>query len=187
MDDNELISRVRAGDSEAYAPLVRRYQADIVRFCWSMLGNTSESEDAAQDVFVKAYHSIKKFRGDASFLTWLYRIASNHCLDLLRSRSRRKTESWDALVEEKGEQIEALITIPDESLNIENQDLARRVLATLPDDYRNVLILREMQELSYEEIARVLNCSLDSVKARLSRARQDFAEKLRHFLRSADV
>lgn len=188
MDDAELINRIGSGDKESYAPLVRRYHVDIIRFCLSMLSNPTEAEDAAQEVFIKAFHALKSFRGDCAFPTWLHRVASNHCLDLLRKRSRQKTESWDALLEEQGEKLESLFAASmDETSSLENTELVRCVLAVLPNDQRNVLVLRELQGFRYEEIATILDCSLDAVKARLARARQNFLEKLRHFLTSANV
>jgi RNA polymerase sigma-70 factor (ECF subfamily) len=148
-----------------------------------MLGDPILADDAAQDVFVKVYHSLSKFRGDAAFSTWLHRIASNHCLDLLRQKKRQKTESWDALVEKEGEAIERLLAAPPETgATLENADLVRRALACLTPDYREILVLRETQGFSYEELTKILDCSLDAVKARLARARHQLEEKLRHFL-----
>lgn len=133
------------------------------------------AEDAAQEAFIKAYHSLDRFKGDSSFSTWLYRIAANHCKDLLRKRARQKTEPLEAVVQEMGERLEE---------GRENADLIERMLAAIPEDYRAVLILRETEGMSYQEIAQTLNISVDAVKARLKRARAEIA---RHFSASKNV
>jgi RNA polymerase sigma-70 factor (ECF subfamily) len=182
MGDAELIEAVRNGDSRAFAPLVRNYEARIRRLCYSYLLEMSEADDAAQDVFIKAYEGLAQFRENVSFVAWLSRIATNHCLDLLRKRSRRKTDSLDALIDAKGDPTVA--PEPDLARDQEaasNQQIAKKVLEQLPPNYREVLVLRELDGLSYEEIAQVLNCSLDAVKARLKRARAELQEKARHY------
>lgn len=173
---------VQAGQKEAFEHIVRKYQAKVLGLCASLLSDTAGAEDAAQDIFIKAYQSINQFHGGSSFFTWLYRVAFNHCQDLLRKRNRRPTESWDELVERHGEKIEKLLASPFDPVSDshdETSDLVERVLSALPHDYRAILILREVQSLNYQEIAEVLNCSLDAVKARLRRARQTLAAKLR--------
>ena len=161
---------------------MRIYQAKVLRLCASLLSDAALAEDAAQDIFLKAYQALGSFRGEASFSTWLYRIAANHCKDLLRKRAREKTESWDALVEEQGEPLQALLAGPeDDEPAIAKTELVDRVLSHLPPDYRLILTLREVQGLSYQELADTLNCSVDAVKARLRRARQALQEHLRHF------
>jgi RNA polymerase sigma-70 factor (ECF subfamily) len=183
MDEAELITRVQTGDKEAFADIIRAHHAWVLGLCAVTLADHALAEDATQEVFLKAYKSISRFRGGSSFSTWLHRIAANHCLDLLRSQSRRKTQSWDELVEAEGEGIHRLLSAPpDEGRAQEDADLVKRVLACLPPEYQMVLTLREVQGLSYEEIAAAMACSLDSVKARLRRARQDFTDHLRHFL-----
>ncbi len=171
--DLDLVRSVLSGNKEAYAGLIRANMDHIYTFCLSLLSNPTEAEDAAQDVFVKAYRSLPGFKGNSRFSTWLTRIAYNHCMDLLRKKARHKTESWDALVEQQGG--EKMTGRPaDEGAAAaakEKAALAHRLLSRLPDDYRTILTLRETQELSYEEIMRVMDCSLDSVKARLRRAR----------------
>jgi RNA polymerase sigma-70 factor (ECF subfamily) len=167
---------------------VRKYQGKVLQLCVSTLSDPHEAEDAAQEIFIKAYQSLDKFRGASSFSTWLYRIAANHCTDLLRQRSRRRTESWEALVEKEGDRLVKLLAAPPDSrLTPEDTDLVNRVLTCLSSEHRMILTLREVQGLSYQEIAAVMQCSLDSVKARLRRARQDFQDKLRHFLGSGNV
>jgi len=187
LSERELVDWARAGDREAFAELVRRHHVRVLGFCRSMLGDATSAEDAAQEVFIKAFRSIDGFRGGSAFYTWLHRIAVRHCLDLLRGEARRKTRSWDALLEAEGDKVSALLSQPDSSRTLEDRDLAARLLAALPPEYRAVLSLREMQGLSYEEIAETMGCTVDSVKARLQRARRDLTERLRHFLGPRDV
>ena len=187
-NDAEIIQAVLGGDREAYAGLVRAYQGLVIRFCLSFLSNMAEAEDAAQDVFVKAYRALPSFRGSSSFSTWIYRIASNHCKDVLRKRVRQKTESWEALVEREGEKIEHFFSSTDQTeLSPEQTELALSLLNDLPLKYKSIIILREVEGLSYEEIARVENCSLDSVKARLRRARAELRERARHLFKRESV
>lgn len=186
IEDRELVERVRAGEKEAYAALVRRHQDKVRGLCLSMLGSLSAAEDAAQDVFVKAYERLAAFRGEAAFSTWLYRIASNHCLDLLRSEARRKSDSWDALLEDQGARVKSLFSEKPQR-RLEDADLIGRVLAQLPPRYRAILTLREAEGLNYKEIAECLGCSVDGVKAGLRRARLALREKARHFLKAENV
>jgi RNA polymerase sigma-70 factor (ECF subfamily) len=153
-----------------------------------MLGERSSAEDAAQDAFIKAYRSLEGFKGGASFSTWLYRIAANRCLDLLRRRAREKSESLEVLLERESAALRDLLPqSPDAALAVERADLAERVLGHLPPDYRLILTLREVQGLSYRELSSALGCSLDAVKARLKRARKTLEGALRHFLEPGNV
>jgi len=171
--DLELVGRIRSGERDAYAELVRRHHPAVMSLCLSMLRDRSSAEDAAQEAFLKAYRSLDRFRDDASFSTWMYRIASNHCLDVLRSRSREKTDSLDAILEvEDGDVGPRLPSTPDPTAALEDADLVERALKRLPPEYRLILTLREVQGLDYRELADTLGCSLDAVKSRLKRARQ---------------
>jgi RNA polymerase sigma-70 factor (ECF subfamily) len=187
LPDREIIERVRAGHRDEFAELVRRHHARVLGLCVSMLGDEALAEDAAQEAFLKAYASLEGFRSDASFSTWLYRIAANRCLDLRRLRSRRPAESLDALVEQESPRLRSLLGDPGRGKAAEAADLVRRVLDALPEDYRLILTLREMQGLDYKELMEALDCSMDSVKARLRRARLSFQEKLRHITEADGV
>jgi len=129
---------------------------------------------------------LKAFRGDASFSTWLYRLTANTCFDVLRKKSREKSESWDALVDRAGDQALGLLSAEDPPLDAprsEESAAAHAALASLPAPYRAALTLRELQGLSYAEMAQTLGCSLDAVKARLRRARAELQEEARHLMR----
>lgn len=161
-----------------FETLLTEHQDRVFRLCASMLGNRRDAEDAAQEVFLKAYQNLSRFKGESAVGTWLHRIAANHCLDLLRKRARRPSEP---LTEELGQKL--FSKGPD----LEALDLANRALSELPEDYRLALTLRELQGFTYEEIAEITESSLDSVKARLRRAREQMADRLRHFLKDSDV
>jgi RNA polymerase sigma-70 factor (ECF subfamily) len=182
--DNEaaIMAAVLDGDTEAFGELVRSCQARVRLACLTRLGSRAEADDAAQEVFVKAFQALPSFKKESSFLTWILRIAENHCLDLLRTRTRRRTESLEALLEEKGQALEGLLSRHDETsrsvhYSPEDLDLLGRLFAALDENDREILILREVDELSYEDISRRLACSLDAVKGRLKRARQNLIDK----------
>ncbi len=182
-DDRDLISEILKGNQDLYSEIVRRYQVPVIQLCRSMIGDHQEAEDLAQEVFVKSFYSLSKFKGQSAFYTWLYRIAANHCKDSLRKKARRPEESWEGLIEKRGPEIESLLSAHTPAAQtFENQELISRVLASLPEQYREILNLREVQGLTYGELTEVLKCSLDGVKGRLKRAREDFRSRLRHFL-----
>ncbi|MDD5085241.1 MAG: sigma-70 family RNA polymerase sigma factor [Candidatus Omnitrophica bacterium] len=182
IEDIEVILDILAGNRNAYSEIVRKYEARVRGYCLAMLSNPTLAQDAAQDIFIKAYQALDKFRAGSSFSTWLYRIAANHCVDVLRKASRRKTESWEALLEREGEKVEALfISSQNTERAAENNELITKILSYLPERHRTIIVLREVQRLSYEELAEVLKCSIDAVKARLRRARRELESKLRHF------
>jgi RNA polymerase sigma-70 factor (ECF subfamily) len=186
-EEKEIIEAVVSGDLEAFSALVRAHQTRVRLSCLIYLGNKEEADDAAQDVFVKAFKGITGFKGEASFETWLLRIADNHCRDILRTRKSRRMTSLDALLAENGDAMEGLLTRtcrPGETpvYSSDDLELLGRLFSALPQEDREVLALREGENLPYEEIAQRLSCSLDAVKGRLKRARAALSEKCRHFL-----
>lgn len=170
MEENELILACQRGDQDAFEQLVGAYERRVYSLCYRMCGNAPDAEEAAQDTFLALWRGIRGFRGDAAFSTWLYRLASNACLDLLRRR-RGETVSlddeethWDAV--DPGEQ-------PQERVErSERQETLRRALASLPEEYRAALLLREAEGLRYEEIAEALGIELGTVKSRICRGRR---------------
>ncbi|MCB4756950.1 MAG: RNA polymerase sigma factor [Elusimicrobia bacterium] len=184
MEDFEIINEILSGNQDAYGILVRRYHLKVMGFCLSILKNRTESDDAAQEIFLKAFKGLASFQGESAFSTWLYRIAYNHCMNVQKSRQRHRLESLDALLERgNGEIGEDRIT--SASLG-EESDLVQKALFSLPEDYRAVLNLR-LRGLNYKEISLALNISLDTVKARLKRSRQSLREKFGHFLSNQNV
>ena len=185
--EQKIIEAVLSGDAEAYAPLVRAYQARVRLACLVYLGNKDEADDAAQDIFLKAFNGLEGFKAEASFQTWLLRIADNHCRDLIRSRKRQPTQSLDALLAENGEAVEALLSRTGPShepppFSSQDLELLGQLFSALPSEDREILAMREAEMLSYEDIARKLHTSLDAVKGRLKRARASLIEKCQNIL-----
>lgn len=178
-EDREIIDSVLDGDSEAYSELVLRYQDRVLGFCYSMLYVRAEAEDAAQEVFIKVYRSLGDFRGDSAFSTWLYRIAFNHCASLRKRAARRNTESFDAMTDQRREE---LLSAPGSVSDAQpGEDLAAGAMLALPEAYRAAMAMR-LEGEDYKAIAGSLGISVDSVKARLRRARVILRARLRHFL-----
>lgn len=171
-----VIQSVLDGDVNAFETLVKEYEKNVYNLALRMTGNSEDAADMSQEAFIKAYNSLSSFRGDSKFSVWLYRIVSNVCLDYLRSRTRKPTVSL-ATENDDGEEVE--LDIADESQSPEllldrslTRDAVRRGLAALPPDHREILLLREIQGLSYEEIAAALGLEAGTVKSRIFRARK---------------
>lgn len=174
--ENAIVHRVQRGDVNAFELLMSEYEKNVYSIALRMTGNSEDAADMTQEAFIKAYNSIAAFRGDSKFSVWLYRIVSNVCLDFIRARNRRPTVSLSA-EDDDGE--ETQLDITDESQSPEvllerglTRDAVRRGLNTLPPDFRQILLLREIQGLSYEEIARALGLEAGTVKSRIFRARK---------------
>ncbi len=184
--DGELARLAAGGDDRAFAELVRRHAPHVRALCEATLRGPAEADDAAQEAFLKAHRALGRFSGESSFGTWLHRIAVNHCLDLLRASARRRSDSLDSLLESDASALGAALSEPSSAKALEDRDTVDRLLARLNPDQRLALTLRETEGLSYEEIAKVMGCSLDSVKARLKRARAELLEMSRH-LSDSDI
>lgn len=179
-DDTDLISRFNSGEVSAFEELVVKYQDMIYNLCRYMLRNVHDAEDAAQDVFFKAYRNLKDFKPEASFYTWLYRIGINTCLDY-----RRKSFSASSFLQALSGGItspsdQSLFDTTPEKLHElnETRKSIEFALTKMPEKLRAVIVLREIEELSYEEIAEVLEISMGTVKSRISRAREMLREIL---------
>jgi len=163
-DDVELVAACAAGRPEAFRELLARYRRSAVTLAYQMLGNAEDAEDVAQEAFVRIFQAIPRFRGQAAFPTWLYRIVTNLCLG--SRRRRRVTVGLDAVREP---------TAADSpSRSVPEGLLARQVMAAMPADRRAILLLREQEGLSYREIAEALGLPLGTVRSRLSKARTAF-------------
>ena len=172
----QIVQRVLQGDVNAFEKLVLEYEKSVYAITQRMTGNAEDAADMTQETFIKAYNSLSSFRGDSKFSVWLYRIATNVCLDFLRSRSRKPTVSL-SVEDDDGEEVE--LDIADESQSPERllergltRDAVRRGLNARSPEYRQILLLREIQGLSYEEIADVLTLEVGTVKSRIFRARK---------------
>lgn len=180
--DDILISRSKNGDLEAFELLVKRYENKVYTVAYRFLGNHADASDLAQEAFLRLYQSLSGFRGESGFMTWMYRITANVCRDELRRRQKYQVISLDA--EDVNNQNNTMSQLPgrdptpEEALeNKEFNELIQQCLLSLSEEHRLVLIMREIQDMSYEEIADVLKCSLGTVKSRLNRARMAFREK----------
>ena len=173
MEERELIIRCQQGDEAAFEALIRLHEKKVYALCRRMCRSEDDALEAAQDAFLAVWRGIGSFRADAAFSTWLYRLATNACLDLLRREKRRaETVSLD---DEEGAPPEPADAAPqpEEALErAETQRMVRAALLALPDDYREVLLLRETEQLSYAEIAEITGLELGTVKSRISRARR---------------
>lgn len=171
MSEQELILRVQEGDETAFESLIRLYEKKVYTLCRRMCANEEDAQEAAQDTFLAVWRSAGSFRQEASFSTWLYRLATNACIDLLRRNKR----SGGSMSLDDGENAIDLIDpqpLPQQELERqETQRLIEEGLRALPEDYRSILLLREVQGLSYAEIAEVTCMELGTVKSRISRGR----------------
>ncbi len=185
-EDIALITNFLKGDRVSFDRLVLKYQDQILNLCVQTVGNYADGEDAAQETFVKVYKNLNKFKGEALFSTWLYRIAVNTCKNRRRSwwnRLKRTAVRLDKPIEtEEGEhtyEIGDTSFSPIKELErLQIADCVKKALDTLPEKHKELIILRDIQELSYEEIETVLGISIGTVKSRLSRARIAMKEKL---------
>ena len=178
-DAPRFLDRLRAGDAPAFEELVMTYQHRVFGVALRMLGNRAEAEEVAQEAFVRAHRALGDFRGDAKLSTWLYAITSRLCLNRLASGERRMArQGEDALL-----RLSDAGPRPDAVLERRELETALgRAIAELPEDRRIVVVLRDLEGLSYEEIAQVLELELGTVRSRLHRARADLKEKLERFL-----
>ena len=171
MNEKELLLRMQGGDESAFEALVRLYEKKVYTLCRRMCGNDEDAQEAAQDAFLALWRSAKSFRGDASLSTWLYRLAANACIDLLR-RNKRGGERVSLDDEETTFELVDERPLPEQALERkETQRLIEEGLAALPEDYRAILLLREAEGLSYAEIAETMRMELGTVKSRISRGR----------------
>ncbi len=173
--ENEIIRSVLRGNVNDFEKLVTAYEKNVYSLALRMVGDPEDAADMTQETFIKAYRSLSSFRGDSKFSSWLYRIASNVCLDFLRSRSRHPQVSLSSSDEDDRTAFE----LPDMSRNPEEQlmkklgmEAVRRGLEQLPEQQRQILVLRELGGLSYAELAQTLGLEEGTVKSRIFRARK---------------
>ena len=178
MNERELIARLQKRDEAAFEELIRQYEKKVYTLCFRMCGNSEDAEEAAQDAFLALWRGIDRFRQESSLSTWIYRLATNACIDTLR---RRKKQSGSVSLDDEELFVDAVDTSPQPQETVEHretQKLLQEGLSALPEEYRKVLILREIEGLSYTEIAESAAIELGTVKSRISRGRS----LLRNFL-----
>lgn len=178
MNERELIARLQKRDEAAFEELIRQYEKKVYTLCFRMCGNSEDAEEAAQDAFLALWRGIDRFRQESSLSTWIYRLATNACIDTLR---RRKKQSGSVSLDDEELFVDAVDTSPQPQETVEHreaQKLLQEGLSALLEEYRKVLILREIEGLSYTEIAESASIELGTVKSRISRGRS----LLRNFL-----
>ena len=175
MDERALIRQIMDGDHEAFAQLVEKYEKPVYQLCLRMCGNAEDAADLAQESFIKAWRGLQFYKFESAFSTWLYRLTSNVCIDFLRRQKRRPTVSLTVGQEEdSGAELEIEDVQPQPEEQVVHREVRREVaaaMAQLEDDFRMILTLRVIDELSYEEIADIMDMKIGTVKSRLARAR----------------
>lgn len=185
--DRQLVARAQRGDKQAFELLVEKYQRKLARLLSRFIRDPAEVEDVTQEAFIKAYRALPAFRGDSAFYTWLYRIGINTAKNYLMAMGRRAPTSTEVEAEEaegfeEGEQLRDINT--PESLLLSNE-IAKTVNATiegLPEELRTAIQMREIEGMSYEDIAKAMDCPIGTVRSRIFRAREAIAEQLRPLL-----
>ena len=182
--DQQLVERAQAGDKKAFELLVIKYQRKVERLLSRIIRDHAEVEDISQEAFIKAYRALANFRGDSAFYTWLYRIAINTAKNYLVSKGRRAptTTEFDAEEAEGFEDATGLrdVATPEaELMSKQIGEIVNRTIDNLPEELRTAITLREIDGLSYEEIAQIMDCPIGTVRSRIFRAREAVAEQLR--------
>jgi RNA polymerase sigma-70 factor (ECF subfamily) len=187
--DLQLVQRVQHGDKRAFGLLVEKYQRRISRLLARMIANTADIDDVVQEAFIKAYRALPGFRGESAFYTWLYRIAINTAKNHFAAQGRRVTADGSLDVDSP-ESLDDAVQLSDGSTPeavVQSRQLGEalnRAIESLPEDLRSAIVLRELEGLSYDEIAEAMNCPVGTVRSRIFRAREAIAEQLRPMLDS---
>ena len=193
MDEKKLVARAQEGDRLAFEALVRQYQRRVFRVAMGMLRNEDDALEVAQEAFIKAYQNLSRFKGDSAFYTWLHRITSNLCIDLIRRRRGEAVEYDDGIlrdaIEEEGSDLAPTgpIAPPRAVLDRELGEKLQEALDGLSDAHRQIIVLREIDGLSYEEIAETLGIKKGTVMSRLFHARKNVQAHLRAYLTPEEI
>jgi RNA polymerase sigma-70 factor (ECF subfamily) len=182
--DNEIIERTLGGEPEAFNQLVRRWERHIFGLAFRMLGRDEEARDICQETFLSAYRNLSKFRGDAKFSSWLYRIALNCCHTRLRQRGNNDLSLEQQLEDQGFEPANTIENLNDDLERGQIADLVKRALAGLPPEMRQVIIMKEYQDLKFHEIAEILGIPISTVKTRVYTGLNQLKQRLSH-LKSA--
>jgi RNA polymerase sigma-70 factor (ECF subfamily) len=186
ISSEDLMTRIAEGDEDAFEILVNRYQTSVLNLIYRFIGDRTQAKDLAQEVFLRVWQAAKSYEPKAKFTTWIYRIATNLCFNELRSARRKR---WFQFLRSDGDrEIQAEEDFPDSSPSPEDLLLARErsrritgALQTLPENQRMAIILKRYDDLSYEEIARIMSCSVSAIESLLVRAKKTLQEKLKNF------
>ncbi len=185
--DRQLVARAQSGDKLAFGLLVEKYQRKLARLLSRFIRDPAEVEDVTQEAFIKAYRALPAFRGDSAFYTWLYRIGINTAKNYLMAMGRRAPTSTEVEAEEaegfdEGEQLRDINTPESVLLSNEIAATVNSTIEQLPEELRTAIQMREIEGMSYEDIAKAMNCPIGTVRSRIFRAREAIAEQLRPLL-----
>ncbi|MEA3194543.1 MAG: polymerase sigma-70 factor, subfamily [Betaproteobacteria bacterium] len=185
--DRQLVTRAQQGDKQAFNLLVEKYQRKLARLLSRFIRDPAEVEDVTQEAFIKAYRALPAFRGDSAFYTWLYRIGINTAKNYLMAMGRRaptstEVEAEDAEGFEEGEQLRDINTPESLLLSNEIAETVNSTIEELPEELRRAIQMRELEGMSYEDIAQAMDCPIGTVRSRIFRAREAIAERLRPLL-----
>jgi RNA polymerase sigma-70 factor (ECF subfamily) len=185
--DQQLVARAQSGDKLAFGLLVEKYQRKLARLLSRFIRDPAEVEDVTQEAFIKAYRALPAFRGDSAFYTWLYRIGINTAKNYLMAMGRRAPTSTEVEAEEaegfdEGEQLRDINTPESLLLSSEIAATVNSTIEQLPEELRTAIQMREIEGMSYEDIAKAMNCPIGTVRSRIFRAREAIAEQLRPLL-----
>ena len=189
--DQALVERVQKGDKAAFELLVAKYHRKIIRLVSRLVRDAAEVEDVTQEAFIKAYRALPQFRGESAFYTWLYRIAVNTAKNHLATQGRRAPTSTEANAEEaetfaEADQLRDINTPESMLMSKQIAQTVNSAMEALPDELRTAITLREIEGLSYEEIAEAMGCPIGTVRSRIFRAREAIASRLRPLLDTPD-
>jgi RNA polymerase sigma-70 factor (ECF subfamily) len=185
--DRQLVTRAQQGDKQAFNLLVVKYQRKLARLLSRFIRDPAEVEDVTQEAFIKAYRALPAFRGDSAFYTWLYRIGINTAKNYLMALGRRAPTSTEVEAEEaegfeEGEQLRDINTPESLLLSNEIAETVNSTIEKLPEELRRAIQMRELEGMSYEDIAQAMDCPIGTVRSRIFRAREAIAEQLRPLL-----
>jgi len=182
--EKDLLLKARNGDVKAFETIIEDYQKKVFNIALRMIGNHDDASELAQEVFIRIFKSLKNFKGESSLSTWIYRITTNVCLDELRKRKNKNIVSLDEDVKQDDGEIKRQVedARPTPDVIAEKNEVLRVVkeaILSLPEDQRTVIILRDIQGFSYDEIAKIMNCPEGTVKSRINRSRQILRDRLK--------
>jgi len=182
--DKLLVKRSKSGDIEAFEQLIFDYQKKAYNIALRVMGNQEDAKDMCQEAFIRIFKSIEGFKEQSSFSTWMYRIVTNVCLDEIRKKKKSETVSLDGTYETENGQIHFETVSDDDTpeeayIRIEKKRIVLKSINELSEEYKTVIVLRDIQGFSYEEIANILCCSIGTVKSRINRGRNTLKDKLK--------
>lgn len=177
MNEEKLIQRAAKGDAAAFNELLGQHERRMYAVCLRMCGNREDAQDCLQEAMLRVYRAISGFKGQSSFSTWVYRVTMNACLDELRRKKNKPSASLDGLLDAGWSPADESDTPEKHAMNSERRKLIRQTISELPEDMRSAVVLRDIQGFSYDEIARMLDISVGTIKSRISRGREKLREK----------